>query len=164
MEQIFKRSFTRQKVRHGDLGMSGIFFANTWITSGYRNYFNGRVNVHVEARKPLLLTWSVTQDRVRPIFRQSTTFIDEFWKWLTVREIFPRNSVMFETSRDLRKLPSLLAKFVDKAADSMTALEAPNTRKDETVPGQVTNANTAGIKLKTIKNYSSLFCLDLIWV
>ena len=51
---------------------------------------------------------------------------------------------MFETSRNLRKLPSLLAKFVDKAADSMTALEAPNTRKDETVPCQVTNANTAG--------------------
>ena len=107
---------------------------------------NGRVNVHVEARKPLLLTWSVTQDRVRPIFRQSTTFVGEFWKWLTACEIFPRNSVIFETSRNLRKLPSLLAKFVDKAADSMTALEAPNTRKDETVPCQVTNANTGGIK------------------
>ena len=58
---------------------------------------------------------------------------------------------MFETSRNQRKLPSLFTKFVDKTADSMTALEAPNTRKDETVPCQVTNANTAGIKLKTIK-------------
>ena len=63
---------------------------------------------------------------------------------------------MFETSRNLRKLPSLLAKFVDKAADSMTALEAPNTRKDETVPSQVTNANTAGIKLKTIKLFKPI--------
>ena len=58
---------------------------------------------------------------------------------------------MFETSRNQRKLLSLFTKFVDKAADSMTALEAPNTRKDETVPCQVTNTNTAGIKLKTIK-------------
>ena len=86
--------------------MSGIFLRIRELPQDIE-IRNGRVNVRVEARKALLLTWSVSQDRVRPIFRQSTTFVDEFLKWLAAREIFARNSVIFETSRNLRKLPSL---------------------------------------------------------
>ena len=55
VEQIFKRSFTRQKVRHGDLGMSDIFLRIRELPQDIE-IRNGRVNVHVEARKPLLLT------------------------------------------------------------------------------------------------------------
>ena len=58
---------------------------------------------------------------------------------LTAREIFPRNSVIFESSRNLRKLPPLLGKFVDKAADSMTALA--------TVLGPVQTSNFTSAEL-----------------
>ena len=55
MERVFKRSFTRQKVRHDDLGMSGIFLRTRELPQDIE-IRNGRVNVDVEARKPLLLT------------------------------------------------------------------------------------------------------------